>query len=93
MSKRSDFIIENGVLVDYTGSGGHVTIPEGVTKIGDEAFENGSNLQSVSIPDSVTEIGTKVGYNTIRSFNRAFLTQTGMQPREFRNKFGKKLAK
>lgn len=43
--------------------------------------------------DSVTEIGIKVGYNTIRSFNRAFLSQTGLQPREYRNKFGKKIVK
>ena len=35
--------------------------------------------------DSITQIGTSVGYNTIRSFNRAFLSQTGMQPREFRS--------
>ncbi len=35
--------------------------------------------------DSITQIGINVGYNTIRSFNRAFLSQTGMQPREFRN--------
>jgi len=34
---------------------------------------------------SITEIGNAVGYNTIRSFNRAFLSQTGIQPREFRN--------
>ena len=37
--------------------------------------------------DSVTQIGIAVGYNTIRSFNRAFLSQTGMQPREYRMKY------
>ena len=30
----SDFQIENGVLVKYTGNGGDVVIPEGVTSIG-----------------------------------------------------------
>lgn len=54
---------------------------------------NDAKERLIKTDDSVTEIGIKVGYNTIRSFNRAFLTQTGMQPREFRNKFGKKIAK
>ena len=39
----------------------------------------------IKTDDSITQIGINVGYNTIRSFNRAFLSQTGMQPREFRN--------
>ena len=38
MSSASDFIIENGVLTKYVGPGGDVTIPEGVTSIGDNAF-------------------------------------------------------
>ena len=31
-------IDENGVLTKYTGPGGEVTIPAGVTAIGDSAF-------------------------------------------------------
>ncbi len=54
---------------------------------------NDAKERLIKTGDSVTEIGIKVGYNTIRSFNRAFLNQTGMQPREFRNKFGKKVSK
>ena len=33
MSSMSDFIIENGVLMEYVGPGGDVVIPEGVTTI------------------------------------------------------------
>ena len=40
MSNTSDFVIENGVLKEYKGSGGNVVVPEGVTSIGDEAFKN-----------------------------------------------------
>lgn len=46
---------------------------------------NDAKEHLVKTNDSVTEIGINVGYNTIRSFNRAFLSQTGMQPREYRN--------
>ena len=34
-----------------------ITIKEGVTKIGKDAFINCENLENVEIPDSVTEIG------------------------------------
>lgn len=51
-----DFIIENGVLVEYIGQGGAVTIPEGVTTIDDHAFYGANTVTSVSIPASVTTI-------------------------------------
>lgn len=51
MSSASDFVIENGVLTKYVGSGGDVVIPEGVTEIGDMAFA-GSSIKNVEIPDS-----------------------------------------
>ena len=38
MSSASDFIIIDGVLTKYTGPGGDVVIPAGVTSIGDSAF-------------------------------------------------------
>ena len=46
-----DFVIVNGVLTKYTGSGGDVVIPEGVTSIGYMAFGDcGNLLKSVKIP-------------------------------------------
>ena len=35
---------------------------------------------------TVTEISEAVGFNTVRTFNRAFLKHTGTSPREYRNK-------
>ena len=54
---KNGFIIEDGVLTDYTGSGGDIVIPKGVTSIGDDAFYDCDSITSVSIPKSVTSIG------------------------------------
>ena len=62
----SDFQIENGVLVKYTGNGGDVVIPDGVTSIGNEAFYEYSSLTSVTLPDSLTSIGDSAFYNCSR---------------------------
>ena len=47
--------IENGVVTGYTGTATSVTIPYGVTEIGNSAFR-GTGITSVTIPNSVTEI-------------------------------------
>ena len=60
-SPSSDFEIKDGVLVRYHGKGGDVTVPAGVTSIGETAFEKCKGalsviLTSVSLPESVTGI-------------------------------------
>lgn len=53
-----DFIIdENGVLQKYNGAGEDIVIPDGVTGIGEFAFNFCIGLSSVTIPEGVTEIG------------------------------------
>ena len=51
------FVIENGILKKYNGSKKDVTIPDGVTSIGDHAFWSCKRLTSITIPDGVTSIG------------------------------------
>lgn len=51
-----DYDMDGTVLVKYHGPGGGVVIPEGVTAIGASAFES-SDIESVTIPESVKEIG------------------------------------
>ena len=50
------FDIQNGVLKGYRGPGGVVTIPSGVTTIGERAFDRCTSLTGVIIPDGVTTI-------------------------------------
>jgi hypothetical protein len=54
---EKNFLIEDGVIVEYNGIGGEVTIPKGVIAIGEDAFGCHSEITSVVIPESVTVIG------------------------------------
>ena len=56
MSDTQEFVIENGVLKKYTGPGGAVAVPEGVTVIGYGAFAGCEALASVAVPAGVTVI-------------------------------------
>ncbi len=56
---EEEFVIEDGVLIQYNGNSSDVTIPDGVTKIGDEAFYRNDTIETVKFPDSVTEISTE----------------------------------
>lgn len=56
-SKPEDFVIKDGVLVEYVGPGGDVVIPDGVTKLRNWGLnDNTNNVTSITIPDSVTVI-------------------------------------
>lgn len=55
-AEHSDFVIENGVLMQYTGTDTEVRIPDNVTKIKESTFLGNTTITSVVIPNSVVEI-------------------------------------
>lgn len=54
---KNAFFIKDGVLKKYIGKDKTVSIPDGVTHIGEAAFSQCKDIESVYIPDSVTSIG------------------------------------
>jgi len=61
-AEAPDFKIINGLLVEYTGSGGKVSIPNSVVEIDSSAFMDCKGLTEIVIPDSVQEIGSQAFY-------------------------------
>ena len=55
-NNNEDFEIDGTTLVNYKGSDSNVTIPDGITKIGDMAVDNRYGLKSITIPNSVKKI-------------------------------------
>lgn len=84
----SDFTVENGVLTHYNGPGGHVSIPEGVTgiwNVWDGTFGKRTDLTSVTIPDTVTEIAERAFYEctgltdiVVEEDNPNYVSQNGV---------------
>lgn len=71
ITDEQNFTIRNGVLERYAGDDKVVTIPEGVTCIGENAFWGHSQLRRVTIPESVTSIGKNAfrGCSSLRDIN------------------------
>ena len=68
----SSFIVERSVLVRYNGyTNKEITIPEGITVIGDTAFQGMNNIEIVHIPKGVELIsaGAFSGCKNLRSVN------------------------
>ena len=55
--EQQEFVIADGVLTEYHGTGGAVVVPDGVREIG-MAFMDNPKVTSVTIPGSVQKIGS-----------------------------------
>ena len=65
MSRNCDFEIRDGVLEYYTGAGGDVVIPDGVTSISYYAFKNCTSLTSIKIAISDGQYFVVDNYNKV----------------------------
>ena len=68
-----DFKIEAGILTEYTGSGGHIVVPNDVEVLGDFCFAKCNSykfgsvkMESITLPDSLREIGRSFLYSLNR---------------------------
>ena len=57
ISRKEEFQIAEGELIQYTGNSETVVIPSKVVRIGDYAFANCNRIRSVELPESVKELG------------------------------------
>ena len=66
-----DFVIENAVLVNYTGDEETVTVPDNITAIGTGAFKNNTTVKNIILPGGITNIGSYAfsGCSALESVN------------------------
>ena len=57
MNDDPGFIVRNGVLTEYRGPGGDVTLPAEVTALGPRAFSGCGGLRHVRLPQGLLRIG------------------------------------
>lgn len=74
VGSENEFFIENGVLRAYLGDATEVTIPEGVTEVGEGAFLNNQTVTHIVLPESLVKIGDQAFKNC------AHLDQTLLLP-------------
>lgn len=56
MYDDKEFRIEDGMIMEYYGTGGDVIIPDGVTDIFFEVFSMCTTITSITIPGSILEV-------------------------------------
>lgn len=59
VSDTDDFVIENGVLLQYTGTATNVYIPDGVSKINAGVFNGYTGITKVVFPEGMSSIGER----------------------------------
>lgn len=76
-----DLLIENGVLLFYSGQDSQVDIPNGVMEIAPQAFFRNPYVKTVTIPSSVMKIG-KEAFSTCTSLEKVSFSDGLMEIQE-----------
>ncbi len=63
---QQGLLIEDGVLVQYSGTDTIVEIPQGVTAIGQRAFFNNNTVSEIILPEGLLSIETSAFYGCTR---------------------------
>lgn len=74
MAQESDFVIEDGVLLKYTGSSNTVVIPDSVKEIGVSAFHS-TNIVTVTMGNSV-EVISEYAFRNCRKLKNVRLSNS-----------------
>ncbi len=84
-AKKSEEVIKNGILKEYTGNAKTYTVPKNVKKISKEAFKKAKKLKKVVITENVKEIdfaafceAKKVEKITVNKKNKKFDSYKGV---------------
>lgn len=59
---KHNFVIENGVLKGYTGPGGDLVVPDGVTKLDYNVFDGVGTLNSLTLPAGIKSVSISNPY-------------------------------
>ncbi|MDD4291369.1 MAG: leucine-rich repeat protein [Clostridia bacterium] len=79
-----EFVIQEGVLIEYNGLGGNVIIPEGITSIAGRVFYGNDSVTSIVFPEGFESIGEYAFYNNTALKSITFPTTfTGLGERAF----------
>ena len=77
-SANEDFIVENNILISYSGEGGTLWIPEGVEKIGENVFRYSTNrdaIEQVILPSTCAEI-QDYAFGSCANLKQVFLPES-----------------
>ena len=53
----SYLMVGDGILLDYKGEGGNISLPDGTKQIAPGAFDSNESITGVTVPEGVTKIG------------------------------------
>ena len=67
MSVLNDFVIENGVLLQYTGADSEIVVPDCVESIKYGIFEDNTTITHITFPEHFKDIGRFCGCTALKS--------------------------